>query len=631
MDNVENASNNNGNIYDKIIIFLSAILTVYILYTKFTFPPEAFYDRIFYMAMTVLIICCTQLKAYTGIRKLFVVLGTLLSFSACIYMAINVPKIMSNMYRADWNDAYVYIVYFIGIFILLQSNQGGKIISGMGVIIMLYLIFGHQLEGVLHIPPLNIKHIATMAFTDTDQGAFGSFLAITSRTLSVFLLFSCFLVVAGLGDLIKAVSMLGSGKSTGGPAKVAVLASALFGMVSGSPVANVAATGSFTIPLMKSIGYKPKTAAAVETVASSGGNITPPIMGISAFIMCEILGVPYTRVIVWAIIPAFLWYFTTYCFVHFSALSQGVKTWVPEREELMQIIRTRWHLLIALFVLVYYLIAYKVAETAALYSVVALFVVSFFRKETRLNLTKIKEFLLDFAHTITGITILNTMLGIFTAAFLSTGTHTKLIHLVFGGVTHWMALALIVFVLCIVFGMLVPPFAAYIAVVVMAVPILHSAGFELPVIHMFVLYGCVLAPITPPVAIAAFTAAGIAGSDPLKTAMEATYQALPLWVFPFLLLRDRLFLGMGTKASMLLSQIPMIMFGVFLMTIAINRYWVEPISKNVALLLGLMVFLIFQPVYSYVSFVACLIGAAILIKLYFDKRNKGAATAEPAV
>lgn len=627
MDKVENISEkNNENIYNKIIIFLSAILVAYIMYTKLTFPPEAFYDRIFYMSMTVLILCCIQLQTYTGTRRLLVLLGTVLSISACIYMVINVPKIMGNMYRADWHDGYVYIVYFIGIFILLQSNQGGKIISGMGVVIMLYLFLGHNLKGVLSIPPLNIKHIATMAFTDTDQGAFGSFLAITSRTLSVFLLFSCFLVATGLGDLIRAVSMLGTGKTKGGPAKVGVIASALFGMVSGSPVANVAATGSFTIPLMKSIGYKPTTAAAIETVASSGGNITPPIMGVSAFIMCEILGVAYTRVIVWALIPAFLWYFTTFLFVHFSALSQDVKSWIPEREELMQVVRTKWHLLISLFVLVYFLIAYKVAEIAALYSLVTLFFISFFRKETRLNLIKVKKFLIDFAHTISGITILNTMLGIFTAAFLSTGTHTKLIHLVFGGVTHWFALALIVFALCIVFGMLVPPFAAYIAVVVMAVPILHSVGFELPVIHMFVLYGCVLAPITPPVAIAAFTAAGIAGSDSLQTAKEATIQAMPLWVFPFLMLRDSLFLGMGTKTSVLVGNIGMIMFGVLLLTIAINRYWVEPISKKLVPALALLVILIFQPLNNNISFIACIFGAGILIKLYFNKKNKGAVT-----
>lgn len=607
---------------NNVLIVLSAILVVYILYTKLTFPPQAFYDRLIYMAVSLLMLCCIQLPAYSGARRLLVIIGTVLSLSACIYMFFNVPKIMGNMYRADWNDGYVYVIYFIGVLILLQDSLGGKIVGALGLMIMVYLFFGNKLSGVFKIPPLNIKHIATMAFTDTDQGAFGTFLAVMARVLSVFLLFSSLLVATGLGDLIRAVSMLGTGKSKGGPAKVAVVASALFGMISGSPVANVAATGCFTIPLMKSIGYKPTTAGAIETVASTGGNITPPIMGLSAFIMCEILGVSYTKVMLWGVVPAILWYYSTFLFVHFSALSQDVKSWTPEREELVQVLKSKWHLLISIVILVFFLVKLRVAEVAALYSLLSLFVISFFRKETRLDILKLKEFFLSFANTFAGLTLLNTMLGIFTAGLLSTGTHSKLIHLVFGGISHWFVISLIVFGLCVLFGMVVPPFAAYIAIVTIAAPLLRQAGFELPVIHMFVMYACTLAPITPPVAVAAYTAASIAGADALKTASEATIQALPLWIFPFLMLQHRLFLGMGTKTSVLIGNLGMIMFGVLLFVVGINRYWTDKVPKQWVVWIFVLVLLIMQPLSMAASVVACVLGVITLTMLHLNKNKK---------
>jgi len=612
----------NKEIYNNIIIFLSLLLVGYILYTKLTFPPAAFHDRAIYMMVSLLMLCFFQLPTYKGIGKVLVIIGTILSVGACIYIMLSVEKIMGNMYRADITDAYVCIFYFIGVLILLQSNLGGKIIGAMGIIIMLYLFLGRYIPGVLNIPRLTIKHVATMVFTDTDQGSFGTFLGITSRVLSVFLLFSSLLVATGLGELIRAVSMMGAGKTKGGPAKVAVVASALFGMLSGSPVANVAATGSFTIPLMKSIGYKPSTAGAIETVASSGGNITPPIMGLSAFIMCEILGVPYTRVIVWALIPAFLWYFTTFLLVHYSAYSQNVESWTPKKEELTEIVKVRWHLVISIFILIYFLVTLRVPELAALYATISLFVLSFLRKETRLNWKKLQHFLMSFAKTFAGLAILNTMLGIFTAGLLSMGTHTKLIHLMFGGITHWFPIAIVIFVLCIIFGMVIPPFAAYVAVVVIAAPILKNIGFELPTVHMFVLYGCALAPITPPVALAAYTAAGIAGADAIQTAKEASIQALPLWIFPFLLLRDSLFLGMGTDFRVIIINVLMIMFGVLIFTVAVNRYWVKRISQQWSIWLFALTIGIMQPMYMTVSALCCILGVGTLVFLFLRKNNK---------
>jgi len=416
--------------------------------------------------------------------------------------------------------------------------------------------------------------------------------------------------------------MLAAGKTKGGPAKVAVISSALFGMLSGSPVSNVAATGSFTIPLMKSIGYEPKTAAAVETIASSGGGITPPIMGISAFIMAEILGIPYVQIIVFAIVPAALWYFSTFIYVHFSAIVQNVQAWAPQRDDLIKDFKQKGLLLVSVFVLIGTLIIIRVPEVAALYSVISLFIISSLRKETRLIWSRMQNFLISYAKVYAGLAILNTMLGIFTGALLSTGTHTNLIHSVMGGVTSWYVVAFIVFVLCLIFGMLVPPFVAYITVVIVAAPTLTTFGFSLPVVHMFVLYCCALAPITPPVALAAYTAASIAGADAIQVAKEASIKAAPLWIIPFILLKYSVFFGMDTNFIQVILWTVMLMIGIFIFTLSVHRYAFGKIPLKWSLWLMILAVGIVQPISQNVSILFSVLAIGSLIILYIFNRKQ---------
>lgn len=622
---VQLAEKKSNNLILNLIALLSLVLVIYTIITKAFHSPDPFIDRGIYLLFSVIIVYLFQYQKVTNnSRKIILSIGVMLSIIGCIYIIFSSDKIINNWFMADINDYYVFLLYFAGLFIILfGSGIGGKIISIMGILSVAYLYLGRFLPGDFTLPDLLPTQIATMVFTDIDQGAFGTFMSVVSRVLSLFLMFSALLITTGLGDLIRSLSMLLAGNSQGGPAKVAVISSAMFGMLSGSPVANVAATGSFTIPLMKSIGYKPRTAGAIETIASTGGSITPPIMGISAFIMAEIIGVPYITIITWAIIPAFFWYYTTYLYVHYAALSQGVKIWKPPREELLVTLKSNWHLAISIVALVYFLITLRVAELAAFYSLIALFILSFLSKQTRLNIEKTKEFLVSFAKIFTNLCLLNTMLGIFTAALLSTGAHTKLILLIFGGITNWVILLLITFALCILFGMLVPPFAAYITVVLVAVPILNNLGYSVPVIHMFVLYGCALAPITPPVALAAYTAASIADADPIETAREASLKALPLWIIPFIIFKYHLHIGMQDSWISLLSMVAVLMIGIYIFTMASNKYCVEKIySKKWIIWLYIVSLAIVQPMNMMLSYVACAIGIASATFLYIRKKKK---------
>jgi len=623
--------NTNGNsmknkeeiISKKIIIFLSFILVVYILITKLNYPPEPFLDRGTYLIISFLILFCLQFPKYRGIRRILLVLGVIFAVIGCAHVIISADRINANFVIAnEKTDFYFFVIYFIGVAILLHDSLGGRIITMLGVIATAYLFLGEYVPGIFSFPAFSLKKIASMLYINYEDGAFGSLLSITSRILSVFLLFSSLLVATGLGDLIRALSTLLAGKSKGGPAKVAVIGSALFGMLSGSAVSNVAATGSFTIPLMKRIGYKPSTAAAIETIASTGGSLAPPIMGLSAFVMSDMIGVPYVKIITWAIIPAFLWYYTTYLYVHFSAHAQDIQLWKPARKELLDTIKKTGHLGIAVIVLVYFIIFLRVAELAAFYSIISLFIISFFRKRTLLNWEKMKGFLLDFAKVFCGLCVLNTMLGIFVGALIGTGTHSKFIYLVLGGITNWVVILIIFFLICLLFGMLVPPFIAYVTVVLAAGPVLHQLGFSIPVIHMFILYGCTLAPITPPVAIAAYTAASIAGAGPIEVAKEASTKALSLWLIPFIVFRYKLHIGLNTSLSSIVMWVVIIAIGIFVFTLATNRYFLEKISSRWATSLLVISIMILQPVNMWISIIGSLLGiGAIIILLYLFKKN----------
>lgn len=616
--------NKEGIICKNMIILISFLLVIYILITKIHYPPEPFLDHSVYIISCVLILFFLKFPKYNGIRRVLIIFGTICALIGVIYVLVSVDRIYENFLVAnDQMDFYFFLIYFIGAIILLYDNQGGRIISFLAIFAIGYLFLGRYLPGIFSCPAFNLRQIATMVYISYDQGVFGSFISIISRILSIFFMFSSLLVATGLGDWIRSISMLIAGNTKGGPAKVAVIASAMFGMLSGSTMSNVAATGSFTIPLMKRIGYKPKIAAAIETIASTGGGITPPIMALSAFLMSEILGVPYLQVIVWAIIPAFLWYYSTFLFVHITAITQNVEVWSPPRDELLDTFKGTAHLVIPIIVLISSLLYLRVAETAALYSVISLFILSFFRKRTRLNIEKTKKFLTDFSKTLATICILNTVLGVFVGAILSTGTHTKLIAMIVGGITNWFLVALIIFVLCVLLGMLVPPFVSYITVVLIAVPALSRMGFNPPAIHMFVLYCCALAPITPPVAMGAFTAAAIADSDAMETAKEAAIKSFFLWIIPFIIFRYEIFLGMNTNLNIIIKWVVFLMSGIFIFSCGINKYCFGSISKYWASLLILISLIIIQPINECLSMIAVILGIGIVLYLYANnKKNK---------
>jgi TRAP transporter 4TM/12TM fusion protein len=284
-------------------------------------------------------------------------------------------------------------VGFIGILLLLEATRrvSNPILPGIAIFFLFYCYAGRYFPAMFAHRGFNVMRIINHMYMGTE-GVFGIPLGVSATFVFMFILFGAFLEQTGMGRFIIDLSMALAGWSTGGPAKVAVVSSGLMGSISGSSVANVCTTGMFTIPLMKSVGYRPHFAGAVEAVASTGGQIMPPVMGAAAFIMAEFLGVPYLKVALAAVVPALLYYFAVIVQVHLEASRLGLKGLPREQlPKILPLLKAKGHLLIPLIGIIYFLLAGYTPLKAAFNGIVITVVVSFLNKETMMTLPKLKE------------------------------------------------------------------------------------------------------------------------------------------------------------------------------------------------------------------------------------------------
>jgi len=338
-----------------------------------------------------------------------------------------------------------------------------------------------------------------------------------------------------------------AGRSPGGPGKVAIVASGLLGTISGSAVANVATTGAFTIPLMKSVGYRPAFAGAVEAVASTGGQIMPPVMGAAAFVMAEFLGLKYSQIMLAAILPAVLYYIAVFVVVHFEALKTGLlglpKDQLPDMKTLL---RTRGHLITPLVVIIYLLMKGRTPLYAAFYGIIIAVVVSWIRPDTRLTFSGLINALEGGARgaVSTGIAcaVVGNIVGITSLTGLGLVVGDNIITLAGGNIFMTFMLAMIV---SIILGMGLPTTACYIVAATIAGPALIKLGVEPLQAHMFVFYFACLSNLTPPVALAAYTGAGIAGANPATVGWLAFRMALAGFIIPYIFVYNPQLLLMG--------------------------------------------------------------------------------------
>ncbi|MDB4444005.1 TRAP transporter permease [bacterium] len=445
------------------------------------------------------------------------------------------------------------------VFLLLEASRRlvGPVFSGIVFIAALYPLVCNYLPGFLHGRGYSFGHIGEYLFLSGD-GMFGVPLAISSTVIIMFLFFAQFVFASGAGQLLNDFASALMGHVRGGPAKAAVVASGLFGSLSGSSVANVAITGSVTIPLMKRIGYKPYFAAAVECVASNGGQYMPPVMGVAIFVLVEYTGIPYSTVIVSAAIPACLYYIAILFMVDFEAAKIGLKG-IP-REELPSVRQTvtRGYLYaLPVALLLYLLIGLNwSAQKAALWSAISLLVLGVFWKTARLSLLKILDASEHVVRTLLQIAVCTAAVGIIIGSISVTGLGITLTGIITGvaGGQLWVVLVLAA-IASLILGMGLPSIPCYVFLAIMVGPILETMKVPLLPAHLFFFYFGVASFITPPVCFTAYVAAGIAEAPPMKTGFQAMRLGLVAYIIPFAFVLSPALLLIGSPVEILATTV----------------------------------------------------------------------------
>jgi TRAP transporter 4TM/12TM fusion protein len=430
----------------------------------------------------------------------------------------------------------------------------GWVFPIIAILSMVYARFGETLPGILAHKNYAFERIVGNMFITTD-GVFGMLAGISATYIFLFILFGSMLRAAGGGEFFINLSFALFGHVRGGPAKIAVVASSLFGMLSGSGTANVAGTGQITIPLMKRSGYKPHFAGAVETVSSAGGLLMPPIMGSAVFIIMEVLGVSYVTIMKAAGLSAILYYTGLFLMIDIEAQKMGMKG-MPKEElpSLRQTFKEGWYFIIPIFVLIFFLVYSKVSVTrAAFWATISIPLCSMLAgKQRRMTWRQILEGLESGALTALPVVAILSLGGVVLGMITLTGLGLMMSGLLIkmsGG--NLLILLFLTMIASIILGMGVPPVAAYIVLAILVVPALIKLGVYPLAAHLFVFYFATIAGITPPMAPDAFVAAGIAGAPMMRTAFTACRLAIVIFIIPFMFVYNNALLLIGHPMQIL--------------------------------------------------------------------------------
>ena len=545
------------------------------------------------------------------------------SSASFLYMALHYKQLVSQA------GAYTQTDVAIAVVAILLLMEACRRVVGLPILIVVscfiaYAYFGAYIPGYFSHRGFTVQRIATHLYF-TTEGVIGTPLAVCSTFIFLFILFGAFLERTGIGQFFIDIANSLAGKATGGPAKVAVIASALQGTITGSSVANTVSSGSFTIPMMKKMGYRPEFAAAVEAAASTGGQIMPPIMGAAAFLMSEMTGIPYSNIIIAAIIPAFLYFTGIMIMVHLEAKRYGLKG-LPAEEipNFFKLMLGYWYLLIPLVVLVTMMMTGYTPARAALVAIVLAVVVSMFRKETRMNFHTFLGALEAGARNIIGVGVACAVAGMIVGTVTLTGIGLKLANglLSLSGGNILLAL-FFTMIASIVLGMGVPTTANYVIMATITAPIVLQLGVDLLPAHMFVFYFGIVADITPPVALAAYAGSAIARSNPLKTGVQATKLAIAAFIIPYIFALNPALLLLGSEPLDIILVTITALIGMTGVAAATEGYLfakMNPIVRIISLVGGLM--LIIPGLQTDIGGLALVLCAAAIQKISSKKQTK---------
>ena len=540
---------------------------------------------------------------------------------ACFNIAFRYKYYMSHYFAVDGNFEYIIGIIFL-ILILEATRRGvGKVFILLNLGIIIYTLLGHYITGYWGHGYISYQHFLQLLY-QSDLGMWGMVTGIVAALITIFILFGAFLQYTGGAKTFLDLSVTIAGKYKGGPAMVAVIASAFFGTFSGSALANVATTGTFTIPLMKRLGYKPEFAGGVEAAASTGGQLMPPMMGTAAFIMAELIGISYFAVCVAAFIPALLYFGSILLLVYLRAIKHNLspmsKSEIPSIKEVLKI-KNLAPLLLPIAVLIFYL--YKGYDPYracfnALFVALILYIFSNFNN-FKLKLLNMNLAIEKGIESIVNIIPLLVSAQILVSLINMSGLGNKFSVLIMRLSGENMLLSLVIgAIIATILGMSLPTTPAYLVAVTTVIPCFYLLKIDPLSTHLFVFYFAIISSITPPVCTAVYTAATIADSDWIKTAIEAMKLAILSYFVPFFFIYNPAILLKGSFSTLVINIVSL---GptIFFTTISVGGYFRKYKIDNIIiriLMFTIGILFLFQDLK--IKLIALLIGLLILLYMY---------------
>ncbi|HPU28926.1 MAG TPA: TRAP transporter permease [Syntrophorhabdaceae bacterium] len=584
-----------SNVIAKIGIFFAVCMSLFHLYTGCMGSLDPWSQRVIHLSFGFIITFLTY--PYIKGKKINIIdiCLAILSLLCGLYIIINMDALVD---RAGMPTKWDIVFGVITIILVLEMTRRviGLALVIVSIVFLLYAYFGPYLPDAIAHRGYSIERIATHMYT-TLEGIFGVPISVSATFVILFVIFGAFLEATKTGNFFINFANSIAGKRRGGPAKVAVISSGFFGTISGSAVANVVGTGTYTIPLMKRTGYAPHFAGAVEAVASSGGQLVPPVMSAAAFVISEMTGESYLKICIAAIIPSVLYYTSLFTAVHMEARRANLSGLSEEEvPKFWATLKSQGYLAISALVLVYFLaVELRSPSFSAFWAIIAALILSSIKKSTRLNLKGLIKALESGAKGALSVVAACAAAGIVVGVVTLTGLGLKfsgaIIQLAHGNLYLTLFFTMIA---SLILGMGLPTTAAYIICAILAVPALTNLGVNVLSAHLFVFYFAIISAITPPVALAAYAGAGIAKSDPMKTGLTACRIGLAAFIVPYMFVFNPALLMHGSVIQIIWVTFTAIV-GVFFLSSSVIGWWITQMSVWERVLLFIASLLLIEP------------------------------------
>ena len=621
-------SNDLKALKEKIIFFIAVVTSLFHIYMGYFGTRDVTYFRathlLLMLILTFLIYPAFEKKLHFWLIDIFLII---ISFIPYLYLILNTKEIAYTL------GLYTNTRLLLGIVLIILVLEATRRLAGLSfpalaVFFIIYARFGSYFGPLSH-KPYSWQRIMEQLYLSTE-GIFGVPLGVVASYVVLLMIFSAFLEKFEAEKFFLDFSMSIGGKRRSGPALANIIGGYIFGMISGSAVANVAATGNFTIPLMKKVGYKPEVAGAISALSGTGGQIAPPVMGAAAFILAQLVGVTYLTVVKRAFIPAFLYYFVLFCFVEFYSEKEKIKL-IPTIEipKFKEIFGKHFYTFIIPIVLLFYLLFRgENINTAVILSIISILITVFFiekiwkRGVLKIIFPSILKALKDGSIQTLTVSLTCACAGIIIGMVGLTGLGLRMSSVIIGLSGGNLFITLFaVMVACLIMGMGLPTSAAYIIVAILGGPALMDLGVPLISAHLFIFYFAVISNITPPVCLAAYASAAIAGSSPMRTGLKASIYGIGLYIIPYFFIYRPSIMCLGNIFEVF-TTIIFIAGGIFCAYVSIIGYMMRKhlnIFERFTYLV--LTILMFQCINIWYNFIGLIVFLVLFFYFHFN-RNK---------